>query len=96
MFATSHTRDTKAPQDYWQHAHVAIINSAKLIWLGLTGVVHGVLPEIKRLQFYTSSGVLRSAKFLIDSRRHDSEIKRIFGEDFFLYVQNTRSLQASD
>jgi hypothetical protein len=68
-FSTPHTRDTAAPQDYWQHAHVAITRSAKLIWFGLAGVVHGVLPEIKGLQFYTSSGILRAAKFLIDSPR---------------------------
>jgi hypothetical protein len=81
-FSTRHTRDTQAPQDYWQHAHGAINKSAKLIWFGLTGIVHGVLPEIKGLQFYTSTGILRAAKFLIDSRRHDAEIERIFGERF--------------
>jgi hypothetical protein len=90
-FSTPHTRDTAAPQDYWQHAHVAITRSAKLIWFGLAGVVHGVLPEIKGLQFYTSSGILRAAKFLIDSRRHDPEIERIFGERFLRYVRNQRS-----
>jgi hypothetical protein len=42
-FSTPHTRDTAAPQDYWQHAHVAITRSAKLIWFGLAGVVHGAL-----------------------------------------------------
>jgi hypothetical protein len=82
IFSTPHTRDTAVPQDYWQHAHVAITKSAKLIWFGLAGVVHGVLPEIKGLQFYTSSGILRAAKFLVDSGRHDPEIERIFGERF--------------
>jgi hypothetical protein len=90
-FSTRHTRDTQAPQDYWQHAHVAINKSAKLIWFGLTGIVHGVLPEIKGLQFYTSTGILRAAKFLIDSRRHDPEIERIFGKRFLGHVRNRRS-----
>jgi len=90
-FSTRHTRDTQAPQDYWQHAYVAINKSAKLIWFGLAGVVHGVLPEIKGLQFYTSTGILRAAKFLIDSCRHDSEIERIFGEGFLRHVRNRRS-----
>jgi hypothetical protein len=90
-FGTPHTRDTTVPQDYWQHAHVAITKSAKLIWFGLAGVAHGILPEIKGLQFYTSSGILRAAKFLIDSRRHDPEIERIFGEGFLQDVQNRRS-----
>ena len=88
IFSTPHTRDTAVPQDYWQHAHVAITKPAKLIWFGLAGVVHGVLPEIKGLQFYTSSGILRAAKFLVDSGRHDPEIERIFGERFLEYIRN--------
>jgi hypothetical protein len=95
-FSTRHTRDTQAPQDYWQHAHVAINKSAKLIWFGLTGIVHGVLPEIKGLQFYTSTGILRAAKFLIDSRRHDPEIERIFGKRFLGHVRNRRSERWSE
>jgi hypothetical protein len=90
IFSTPHTRDTAVPQDYWQDAHVAITTSAKLIWFGLAGVVHGVLPEVKGLQFYTSSGILRAAKFLIDSARHDPEIERIFGERFLRHVRNRR------
>lgn len=78
--STKHTRDTQVPQTYWQHAAVAIPKSAYLIWLGLAGIVHGILPEIKGLQFYTSSGILRAAKFLLDSGRHDDEFMRIFGE----------------
>ena len=90
-FSTRHTRDTQAPQHYSQHAYVAINKSAKLIWFGLTGIVHGVLPEIKGLQFYTSTGILCAAKFLIDSRRHDPEIERIFGERFLRHVRNRPS-----
>jgi hypothetical protein len=89
-FSTEHTRDTAAPQTYWQHACVAISKSAQLIWLGLAGVVHGLLPEIKGLQFYTSSGVLRAAHYLMMCGRHDREIERIFGPNFMETVRLER------
>ncbi len=78
-FSTKHTLDTPVPQTYWQHGYVAITKSAKLVWLGLAGILHGFLPEIKSLQFYTSTGILKAAYFLAMSGRHDKEIERIFG-----------------
>lgn len=81
-FSTKHTRDTATPQSYWQHGSVSITKSAQLIWLGLVGIVHGFLPEIKGLQFYTSSGILRAAHYLMMCGRHDREIERIFGPKF--------------
>jgi hypothetical protein len=89
-FSTEHTRDTAAPQTYWQHGAVAISKSAQLIWLGLAGVVHGFLPEIKGLQFYTSSGILRAAHYLMMCGRHDREIERIFGPNFLETVRLER------
>jgi hypothetical protein len=47
--------------------------------------------EIKGLQFFTPTGILRTAKFLINSRRHDPEIERIFGERFLRHVWNRPS-----
>jgi hypothetical protein len=88
--STKHTRDTAAPQTYWQHGGVAISKSARLIWLGLTGVVHGFFPEIKGLQFYTSSGILRAAHYLMMCGRHDREIERIFGPNFMETVRFER------
>jgi hypothetical protein len=69
-FSTEHTRNTTAPQTYWQHGAVAISKLAHLVWLGLAGVVHGFLPEIKGLQFYTSTGILRAAHYLMMCGRH--------------------------
>jgi len=89
-FSTNHTRDTAAPQTYWQHGAVAISKSVRLIWLGLAGVVHGFLPEIKGLQFYTSSGILRAAHYLMMCGRHDREIERIFGSNFIETVRLER------
>jgi len=89
-FSTNHTRDTAAPQTYWQHGAVAISKSVRLIWLGLAGVVHGFLPEIKGLQFYTSSGILRAAHYLMMCGRHDREIERIFGSNFLETVRLER------
>jgi len=89
-FSTEHTRDTTAPQTYWQHGGVAISKSARLIWFGLAGVVHGFLPEIKGLQFYTSTGILRAAHYLMMCERHDREIERIFGPNFMETVRLER------
>jgi len=89
-FSTEHTRDTTAPQPYWQHGGVAISKSARLIWFGLAGVVHGFLPEIKGLQFYTSTGILRAAHYLMMCERHDREIERIFGPNFMETVRLER------
>jgi hypothetical protein len=89
-FSTEHTRDTAAPRTYWQHGAVAISKSAQLIWLGLAGVVHGFLPEIKGLQFYTSTGILRAAHYLMMCGRHDREIERIFGPNFMETVRLER------
>jgi hypothetical protein len=89
-FSTKHTGDTAAPQTYWQHGGVAMSKSVYLIWLGLAGVVHGFLPEIKGLQFYTSSGILRAAHYLMMCGRHDREIERIFGPNFMETVRFER------
>ncbi len=80
-FSTKHTRDTAVPQDYWQHANVAISNSSKLVWLGIIGIIHGIFPEIKWMQFYTSTGIFKSAKFLMGTGRHEKEIRAIFGDE---------------
>ena len=69
--------DTTAPQTYWKHGRVAIS-------------VHGFLPEIKGLQFYTSSGILRAAQYLMMCGRHDREVERIFGPNFMETVRSER------
>ena len=76
-FSTTHTRDTKSPQSYAEHFNVAFFGSLKLIAYGLGGLVHAVLPEIKCLQFWTSTGIIKMYRQLEASGRHDEEIKRI-------------------
>jgi hypothetical protein len=48
------------------------------------------LPEIKGLQFYTSTGILRAAHYLMMCGRHDREIERIFGPNFMETVRLER------
>jgi hypothetical protein len=79
-FSTAHTRDTDNPQTYAQHFRVAWWGSWRLIWFGLAGLVHAVLPEFKPLQFYTSSGIIGIYRELEESGRHADEIKRILGD----------------
>jgi hypothetical protein len=88
---TAHTQDTPVPQTYWEHAKVAIFKSFWLIWYGLAGVVHGLLPEIKGLQFYTSTNVLKTAAYMMLSGRHDKEILKIYGDDFMKLVEDRRN-----
>lgn len=92
-FSTTHTRDTATPQNYWDHAKVACGKSLGLIWLGVVGVIHGILPEIKWMQFYTSTGVLKSARYLMMCGRHDSEVAAIFGKAQLMLVEIEREDQ---
>ena len=48
-------------------------------------------PSGQPMETPATTGILRAAKFLIDSRRHDPEIERIFGERFLGHVRNQRS-----
>jgi hypothetical protein len=81
MFSTKHTADTPRPQDYGQHFRVAFFGSLKLIGYGLAGIVHAFFPEIRALQFYTSTGIIRAYKAIEASGRHEPEIVRELGVD---------------
>lgn len=89
-FSTPHTLDTPNPQNYWVHGWFALTNSLKLIKYGFAGIIHAFFPEIKCFQFYTSSGILRMAKGLEVSRRHDKEIENIWGLDRVMVVKYFR------
>lgn len=91
MFSTPHTSDTENPQDYGEHFRVAFCGSLKLIWYGLAGLVHAFLPEIRCLQFYTSSGIIKAYRMLEDSHRHDAEIARFFGAERLMVVKFERA-----
>ena len=76
QFSTEHTRSTGSPQSYWEHLNVALFGSLRLIALGLGGVFHAFFPEYRRLQFWTSTGVIRMFFKLEASGRHVDEIAR--------------------
>lgn len=78
-YSTPHTRDTANPQTYIEHWRFACLYASQMIWYGLAGLIHSVLPEIKSLQFATSSFLIRTFKGLVLSGRHDGEIERILG-----------------
>ena len=88
---TKHTEDTQNPQTYWQHFQVAFFGSFELVAYGIGGMLHALLPEIKCLQFWTSSGILKYAKALEDSRRHDEEIKTIWNEERLRWIELERN-----
>ncbi len=79
MFSTKHTRDTAAPQSYWQHMRVALWGSSRLIGYGLGGIWHAFFPEHKRFQFWTSSGIIGIFEELLKSGRHDKDMGDVLG-----------------
>ncbi len=89
-FSTPHTRDTAKPQTYRQHFKVAFYYSLKMIWYALGGIVHAILPEIKCLQFATSTFLFKAVRFLAYSGRHDDEINEVFGEEWVAFVKKQR------
>lgn len=89
-FSTAHTRDTENPQTYYQHWRVAFFGSLWLIAYGIGGLIHSFFPWIKMFQFWTSSGIIGIYRALELSRRHDPEIKNIFGEERYNYIRSHR------
>lgn len=69
-------------QDYLTHCRFACMNSAILIYGGVIGIIHGLLPFL--FKFTTSSIVIESMRKLIISGRHKKEIKDIMGEGYVL------------
>lgn len=89
-FSTKHTQDTANPQSYWQHMRVALVGSLRLVALGLGGVWHAFIPEHRRFQFWTSSGVIRIYRDLELIGRHDDEIEQIFSAERRAYIERHR------
>ena len=89
-FTTPHTGDTACPQTYWRHLSVALWGSLRLVALGFGGIWHAFFPEQKRLQFWTSSGIIRIYRELEKSGRHDDEISRIFSHHRRQYIEDHR------
>ena len=89
-FSTLHTGGTQKPQTYSEHWRVAFWGSLRLICFGLGGLIHAFFPEIKKFQFWTSSGIINIYRELELSGRHDLEIEHIFGKDRSTYIKSRR------
>ena len=76
---TKHPGETTNPQTYWQHGKFAAMNSLKLIWAGIAGVIHAIFPWW--FPFYTSTAVIKSFKKIVVSKRHIGELKTVFGTE---------------
>ncbi len=78
---TDHPREILGrEQSYWQHGRVAFINSCRLVWYGFVGILHAFCPWW--FPFYTSSGVIKVFKILVDSRRHIGELREVMLEGY--------------
>ena len=85
--STPHTINNDVnPQTWRKHFKVAFFGSLKMIFYGVGGVVHAFFPEIKVLQFWTSSGIIRICLLLLRSRRHDDEFEKIFGTEVSAFM----------
>ena len=69
-----HPNQGNNPQGYCEHGMFSIWNSTKLIFFGLLGIIHGILPCV--FKFSTSSAVIRSFRTLVLSRRHKEELRK--------------------
>ena len=89
-FSTTHTLDTAEPQNYWRHMRIALWGSLRLLALGVGGIWHAFFPEHRRLQFWSSSGVIRMYRELELIGRHDAEIEEIFSAERRAYISQRR------
>jgi len=71
---TDHPRDTENPQTYLEHGCFAFKHSAILVFAGILGMIHAILPFL--FPFRTSTIVIKSFKKLVDSKRHKEELKK--------------------
>ena len=89
-FSTTHTLDTAEPQNYWRHMRIALWGSLRLLALGVGGIWHAFFPEHRRLQFWSSSGVIRMYRELELIGRHDDEIEEILSAERRAYISQRR------
>ena len=71
---TKHPNSTDNPQGYWEHLLFSSINSMRLMWYAMLGIIHSVFPFM--FAFSTSSAIIRSFKKLVESNRHIPELKK--------------------
>lgn len=77
---TEHPRATGNSQTYWEHGRFAIVNSVKLIYYGILGVIHGIFPFW--FKFSTSNFIIKVFKIVVDSGRHTGELKTLLPKGF--------------
>ena len=70
------------PQSYYSHCMFSVKNSLILIFGGVLGVIHGVLPFL--FPYHTSSILVHSFRKLVDSKRHKHELREILPEGYLL------------
>ena len=76
---TDHPRATDNPQGYWAHGYFAGKNSLIIIFAGFVGLIHAAFPFL--FPFYASTIIIRSFKKLVDSKRHEPELRRELGPE---------------
>ena len=74
-----HPQSTNKPQGYWCHAFFSVVNSLKGIWFMILGIIHGILPIA--FTFSTSSFIIKSFAALINSERHEEELRKYIDSD---------------
>ena len=74
-----HPQSTSKPQGYWSHFFFSVSNSLKGIWFMILGIIHGFLPIL--FPFSTSSFLIRTFVKLVQSNRHQKELRKYIDEE---------------
>ena len=74
-----HPQSTSKPQGYWSHFFFSVSNSLKGIWFMILGIIHGFLPIL--FPFSTSSFLIRTFVKLVQSNRHQKELREYIDEE---------------
>ena len=74
-----HPHSTNQSQGYWCHGFFSVFNSLKGIWFMILGVIHGILPIA--FTFSTSSIIIKSFAALVNSERHEEELRKYIDSD---------------
>ena len=74
-----HPQSTSKPQGYWSHFFFSVSNSLKGIWFMILGIIHGFFPIL--FPFSTSSFLIRTFVKLVQSNRHQKELRKYIDEE---------------
>ena len=81
-----HPNSTNNPQGYWSHGIFSVVNSAMGLVYMIAGIIHGVFPYV--FPFATSSWIIKSFIKLVQSERHNKELKKYISSDILLEIGN--------